>query len=499
MSPLNLYLPRGDIRNWHSTLIARLERIGARVGVVQAPGPERPLSLRLCEELERLLYGARGSGLCDKLESASFGPAPVGDGAATFDLTGSEAPRTGAIAPLYDDAPGDVARDAALLDGRMPRLALGRATADGFEILAEGLPANERPWSLRAGREALAARILALAPLALRNAIQGELRATRKIAPRHGPMAFLAGALAGRATAKLKRLLAHEQHWRIGWRALGDYGGAMAWRASGMDGWGEGGWSWLADDRQRYFADPFPFEHEGRLYLFCEEFPYATGKGVISVAALDRQGRAETPRVVLEADCHLSYPVVFRHGGKIWMMPESSGGDRLDLYRAERFPDRWVRDRVLIDGLAISDATPFAAKDKWWLLATISEEGGSSWDCLSLFTAADPLGPWTRCGDGPVLVDASCARPAGLVQTIGGELWRPAQDCVGGYGKGVALCRIDHVGEDGFRQTVAARLGPPPGAALDGAHTLNIGGGFEFIDVVGPQGKRAGNRPEERK
>ena len=253
--------------------------------------------------------------------------------------------------------------------------------------------------------------------------------------------------------------------------------------------WGGGEWSWLADDRARYYADPFPFEHEGRLYLFCEEFPYATGKGVISVAALDAQGRAEAPRVVLEADCHLSYPVVFRHAGEIWMMPESSGGRRLDLYRAERFPDRWVRDRTLIEGLDISDATPFEAGGRWWLTATTGE-GGSSWDCLSLFSAPDLLGPWTRCRDDPVLVDASCARPGGHVQAIGGALWRPAQDCVGGYGRGLALCRIDHLGADGLRQTVAARLGPPPGAPPDGVHTLNLGGGCEFIDAVGPAHKR---------
>ncbi|MEI2733417.1 MAG: hypothetical protein V9G24_00485 [Rhodoblastus sp.] len=338
----------------------------------------------------------------------------------------------------------------------MPRVALARETEGCFETLAEGLPAHERPWSLRAGREAIAARILVLAPLALRQSARSETRAAKQAIRRRGAATFLAGALAGRARARLARLLAHDQHWRIGWRALGPNGGAMAQRA-----WGEGAWTWLADDRRRFYADPFPFAHEGRLYLFCEEYPYATGKGVISVSALDGAGRADNPRVVLEADRHLSYPVVFRHGGEIWMMPESSAGHRLDLYRAERFPDRWVRDRTLIEGVALSDATPFQADGRWWLTATAAEEGGSSWDCLSLYCSESPLGPWTRCGEGPVLVDASCARPAGHVQSIGGALWRPAQDCVGGYGAGLALCRIDHVGEDGFAQTVAARLRPP--------------------------------------
>ena len=485
MTPIRLLLPQGDARRWHLALRDRLERAGGRVTLAQAPGAPQPLALRLCDELERLIFRARGLDLCEPVD-ASFAQAQVDGDAVLVDLTGAPTPARGAITPLYDGAPGDAARDAALLDGRMPRVALAREREGVLEILAEGLPAHERPWSLRAGREAIAARILALAPLALRSDGRGDVRATKIVAPRRNPLGFLAGALIGRARARLARLLAHDQHWRTGWRPIGADGGAMARRA-----WSEGGWTWLADDRRRYFADPFPFEHAGRLHLFCEEYPYATGKAVISVAAFDSAGRAETPRVILEADCHLSYPVVFRHGGEIWMMPESSSGRRLDLYRAERFPDRWVRDRTLIEGVDISDATPFEADGRWWLAATIAEEGGSSWDCLSLYAGASPLGPWTRCGDAPVLVDASCARPAGRVQSIGGALWRPAQDCVGGYGAGLALCRIDRVGPDGLSQTVAARLRPPQGAPPDGVHTLNLGGGFEFIDAVGPQGKRA--------
>ena len=483
MKLLRLLLPEGDIRRWHLRLREKLQQAGFAVEIDLAPGASPPPALRLCEELERLIYGERGGDVCERAEAV----AGVSDRPAILiDLTGADQPRDGAITLLYDGAPGDAARDAALLDGRAPRIAFARIASGQLQIIADGLPALERPWMLSAGRVAVAQRILALAPMALKNAIGGAGVHVRVEASRRNPLAFVAGALLSRARARLARMIAHPDHWRIGWRRLNADGGVMARQA-----WGRGDWTWLADDRQRYFADPFPFAHEGRLYLFCEEYPYATRKGVISVAAIDEAGRAETPRVVLEADCHLSYPLVFEQGGEIWMMPESSGGRRLDLYRAERFPDRWVRERTLVDGLEISDATPFPAQGRWWMTANVSEEGGSSWDCLSLFTAPDRLGPWTRCGDGPVLVDASCARPAGHVQTIGGGLWRPAQDCVGGYGAGLALCRIDHVGEDGFRQTVTQRLRPPPGAPADGAHTLNIGGGYEFIDAVGRPAKGA--------
>ena len=91
--------------------------------------------------------------------------------------------------------------------------------------------------------------------------------------------------------------------------------------------------------------------------MFCEEFPYATGKGVISVFALDEAGNPGPTRVVLERPYHLSYPVVFRHEGQIFMMPESSANRTLEIYRAEHFPFRWTLDRVVLSDIELADAT----------------------------------------------------------------------------------------------------------------------------------------------
>ena len=79
---------------------------------------------------------------------------------------------------------------------------------------------------------------------------------------------------------------------------------------------------------------------------------------------------------------------------------------------------------------------------------------GSTWDCLSIFLSGPgPLGPWTAASDGPALIDASAARPAGHIFTHEGALWRPAQDCRGGYGAGLAFCRVDALGPGVFEQS----------------------------------------------
>jgi hypothetical protein len=63
-----------------------------------------------------------------------------------------------------------------------------------------------------------------------------------------------------------------------------------------------------------------------------------------------------------------------------------------------------------------------------------------------------------------------------------GNLMRVEQDCRGSYGRGMAICRVTELSEQGFAQEVIARLRAP--APFTGMHTLNIAGGFELIDVI---------------
>jgi hypothetical protein len=429
-------------------------------------------------------------------------PEPAGDwlrppaGAAdlVFDLTGRAETEPGALFPVFNGHPGDDARDLMLLSRAAPHLGLAKMEGDRQILCAEGLIALESPNSFRRGREAAAQRLKTLIrAIARRGSVDGAAGslALPRAAGALETAAFLLTSLVARARSKLTRLVAHEGHWRIAWRRIGDGDDSVQTRlAWPEDARTKGDWTFLQDDRRRYFADPFLFAHEGAVHVFCEEYPYATGKGVISHFQLDAQGRPTTaPRVVLEHACHLSYPLVFEHDGAIWMAPESSAAGTWELYRADPFPHNWTLDRVLIDNLAVADATIFAHDGQFWMTAATSEDGGSSWDCLSLFAASSPLGPWTRCGDGPVLIDVSAARPAGHVFARGGALWWPAQDCSRGYGSGLALCRIDAVNEQGLTQTVERRLGPPPGLGAQGVHTLNAAAGFEIIDVVGTRRK----------
>jgi hypothetical protein len=480
VSGIRLILPKGGLQRWHASLFDVLVRDGHRVGVQLSAARERPdAALLLVDQLERLLYERGHARSCDPVEPGEWTANRDLSADLVFDLTGAPESTEGAIVPLYDGLLGDMARDRALLDGRSPEVSLENKS----NVLARGRPAVERPRLLVSGRSAVADRLSTMIRGVARRrpADSVPLSVRSDDARKSSPTAFVVQGVLSAARRRLTKLVAHEDHWRVGWRALN--GGPSVVESLG---WPAGNpWRWLPDDRQRYFADPFLFRDKGTTYVFCEEFPYATGKGVISVFTLDPSGRPSPARVVLEQPYHLSYPQVFRHDEKIWMMPESSANRTLELFVAESFPDRWKLHSVLIDDLSLSDATAFEHEGRWWLTAATNEPHTSTWDCLSLFSGPSVVGPWSRGGDLPILIDASAARPAGQVVRSGGALWRPAQDCTRGYGSGLALCRIDELRDGVLRQLIVRRLAPPPGAPDQGVHTLNSDGRFEVIDGVG--------------
>jgi len=484
MTAVRLLLPQGGLRRWHRTLAERLAAGRCRVMIeTRERRGAPPPSTALIEALEELVARPRPPATLDRAPAGAWSAPAPGDADLVFDLTGSTEFEPGAIVPLYDGVAGEAARDAALLDGRAPWIELAAIDDGAVRVHASALPAVRRRDLLSSGRAAVADALMALiAQLAALG--RGEAAQARDAAPplARAPVRFAAATLAGLVERRLRRLVVHDGHWRVGVRrrALGEAPFA------GLDELGDSGWRWLRDDRRRYFADPFVFEEGGGAYVFCEEYVYATGKGAISVFALDEAGNPGSPQVVLERPYHLSYPFVFRHDGAIWMMPESGQNRTLELYRADPFPFRWTLDRVLLSGVEIADATPFAWNGDWWLSATGGETEGASWDRLSLYRGPSPLGPWTPAFDGPALIDASAARPAGLVFENDGALWRPAQDCRAGYGSGLAFCRIDALAPGAFRQTTMRRF-----AAPGGLHTFNMTDRFAAIDAAGPRARAA--------
>jgi hypothetical protein len=461
-------------------------------GRAQRPSPS---SLELLLDLERLVHRITGPRLADRidwrtLEVPAHSPAESPD--LIVDLCGDETaqPTGRLLRVLYDGMPGESFLIGALVAGRMPTIEL-EETGTGF-VWARGIPCADNAASLLDALECALARVVTLVVSLAR--ARAPLRPASRSAARPSRLrdmaAFEATSLAHSIVHRLYRLCFYSPHWRTCWRLLD---GPDLWQTRSLLGTS---WSILPDPGFRFYADPFPFVHEGRTYLFVEDLDHRTNKGVISVVPFDDHGPSGPAEPVLEEPWHLSYPFVFAHEGHVWMIPESSANRTVTLYRADPFPYRWVPEEVLISNVEASDATVIRHDGCFWMLAATRDGAGSWSDTLSIFSAPRLRGPWRPHGANPLLVDRAAARPAGAIVVRDGKLWRPVQDCSAGYGTGIGLVEITRLTHDTFEQRTHAILRADPSWPGRRLHTLNRAGRLECIDgaAYSPRSRRLAHR-----
>lgn len=240
----------------------------------------------------------------------------------------------------------------------------------------------------------------------------------------------------------------------------------------------------------RFYADPCVIEHEGDDHVFFEEWRPDLGRGVISWMRRDGE-RFAPPEQVLERPYHLSYPFVFRAGGDIFMIPETGRANRIEMYRAVDFPQRWEPAQILVDDIAAADATVLEADGGWWMFATVAEEGSSKCDQLWVFHADAVGGPWKPHVRNPVKIDVRSARPAGSLFRRGGRLIRPTQDCSATYGGALTLCEVTRLTRRDYAEVEVAKLLPGWLPSNLGFHTLSSSRGLEVIDGKMPSGRES--------
>ncbi|MBB4004403.1 glucosamine inositolphosphorylceramide transferase family protein [Aurantimonas endophytica] len=440
-----------------------------------------PPSCRMLVEFERLIFGSRGDGATDPIEDQlrMFPPHPGGEIDVLVDFSGGGIlPAAGRVlTPSFNGVPGEVGTMAAL--------------AGDQELLVElydtARPAE--PWRAHpasADRELFSASldgVLACAAELIAKAIRvgarvgsgPDLPMPRGVTSPALSVLCLAHAArmsARKATKLLDVLLRRGSSWTIGWR--------LDETASLLDK-GEAAFQVLTGGGESYVADPFPFRHQSQNYIFLELFPYASNRGCIAVATVERNGMVSTPRIVLEEPHHLSYPFVFEHSGEIWMIPESGASRSVYLYKAEPFPHRWTRVACLAEGLEAYDVTPLFQRDKLWFFASLRSWKSTAWDMLGLYRAEGLTKPWRAHFKNPVTIDAACSRPAGALFQRGEWLLRPVQDCSRFYGGGLTFFRVDALNNLTFEQTPVGRIV----AGTSGCHTYNRHHGLEVIDLFG--------------
>jgi hypothetical protein len=471
---------RSAARHWERILLTRLEALGHMVSVQTVDVPRAGAGLDAVLAVERRRFGVSLASL-----SAPLAERAIGSPELVVDLSGTAGDLNIPVLRLAFNGQRDVtAGMTALLAGGAPEVMAG---LNGVAIGRAKPMLRDRLWLSRLGDDLLAGAI-GLVVHCVARALAGEVQALANDAallPRTPASAFvpaylsaLAGSVAGRVARKI-RLRGRPFYWQVAYRLIDGPGIAESGRLDGAP------FAELADDGQRFYADPFLFARDGRTWLFVEEFPYASDRGLISVAELGADGRFSTPQPVLAEPHHLSYPQVFEDQGEIYMIPESSAAREVVLYRAERFPDRWLRDTVLLAGVDFNDATLLRRDGRFWLVGTERSGLGNPSDAMAVYTADTLRGPWHGHRFNPMVIDRSAARPGGAFIDDGARLTLPVQDGSRAYGGGLGLVDVLRIDAGDVVFGPVRPILPGPAWARSGIHTLNRLGRAEVVDSAG--------------
>ncbi len=202
------------------------------------------------------------------------------------------------------------------------------------------------------------------------------------------------------------------------------------------------GYKLLLSPSDRFYADPFLFEKDGKTYLFLEDLRYGEGRALISYCELNADGTYGPIIEVLRRPYHLSYPFLFEENGEIYMVPETKKNKTVELYRATNFPTEWALESVLLSDIHAVDATIQKLDDKYWMFVGISNGRYSNCDELCIYFSDALKGPWTPHPANPVVSDVRRARPAGAFFRDQGRLIRPSQDCAKAYGYATVFSEV---------------------------------------------------------
>ena len=224
-------------------------------------------------------------------------------------------------------------------------------------------------------------------------------------------------------------------------------------------------------------ADSFGIQTDQGAAVLFEELDYRSGaRGRIAASIIDDNGM-ETRRSYpsgLPADCHLSYPFLYREGAETYLIPETSQQKRISLYRAINFPFEWSKVADLLVGNSFVDGTLIRHDRLYWLFYTIHDDEYDADLHLHVAYSERIEGPFTPHSGNPVKTSARSARPGGTpFIDNAGRLIRPAQNFCRTYGGSVVFNRVTTLTRSRYSEEEVAELSPFDTYYRHGLHTVS--------------------------
>ncbi len=232
----------------------------------------------------------------------------------------------------------------------------------------------------------------------------------------------------------------------------------------------------------QWYADPFPFIHNEKHYIFVEMYSIWEQKANLGVFCIEEGGK---PRKILSESFHLSYPNVFEWDGDIYMLPETHNAKQLRLYKCIDFPYKWKLEKVLLNNVDYADTSfLFDEKDIW--VETMEDKGNRNY-ANKLFKL--DMKEKRIINIKPTHNNWIDKRPAGNFFKVNNEWFHALQECSKAYGEYMHVAKVNVFNEQEFDEKVD-RILQVTDYSLNSSipfiytHTLNRCSNFEVIDLL---------------
>jgi len=238
----------------------------------------------------------------------------------------------------------------------------------------------------------------------------------------------------------------------------------------------------------KWFADPFILDFdENHVKLLVEEFDYEVHRGRLARLVVDKKNWTITDcKIILDLDTHLSFPMIWREEGHVYVCPENYASGALNLYEFDLEYESLTFIKSLITG-KLTDACLFKQGDIYFVLSTY--EPTPNGKQLSIWKSNSLTGEYTLCQE--IKFDENIARNAGRIFEHQGKFIRPAQECNDQYGHAVVFQQVN-VTEAQFSFKELYRYTSTNAKYNNGTHTYNAYKEMAVIDVKGLRYKIAG-------
>lgn len=240
--------------------------------------------------------------------------------------------------------------------------------------------------------------------------------------------------------------------------------------------------NWMKHNyKDRWFADPFILDiTDNEIIVLVEEWYDPIQKGRISKLTIDKQNfELKDLKVMIEADFHLSFPAIDRRPDGIYIHPESSATNNLELYKYDPKTDSFNKVGTLSD-LPLTDSVcnNYFGQDLMFSTklpdANGKELGIYYWDAEKKLYALKEYYHFNE----------NISRMAGNFFEYQGSIYRPAQVCIKSYGDAVSIQIVKNLnGGLNFRE-IRRIYSPHPDLDL-GFHTFNIFKDMIVVDALG--------------